>query len=925
MAKPAFRGFVADTQDALLILEGCRRGILPRTTDRLTDAERKSISSGDIFVFSEEQSRIKRWTDGRRWSPSRILNNFLIYKEIPGNATEGEEAPDDSNDRPAAGNAIVQPERAELFSPPATPVVPGSSLFAVPEAPTREESDAYSTSSSVSTFGQARPDDEAAKDTSTKVQRALRGSLTATGSFRDGGLMKKAISVAGQHMITYYSAEDVSSGRLICPTSVPELASLEISNIFLSASYFRHPPVVETLEDGAVRFLRVTDDEPMARKPNAQTKRPRSDSSARREVIAKSAAAQSIYARPQTASAARSQPQEAHTPLVRESHSHPAQTVSELASPHDLSIYDPSHSTMSHDMGHPASNASQSLASGLPGQPAEQSGEHYTGYTSTGYSHTLPYAIPATFSPKSTDSCSGLARSVTAYSSTSGQSELSPVTTHREPLRRRPSSARHEPYSLPSGRQTTFSSRPTSQSAVQTFSGAVEMPASYSSVPDFQAGSQQPHYHTPLYRPLPLHYDYSAQPPRALPYDGSEAAGSHGVEGRYRSASFSHAGVTAILPFSVSSVSQQPARRYSGYVAPTGLCDVLELPMGPAVKGTSRPSTSPPEYPPYSMPLGGSLDFPYPGTSYPTTTDGTAYGSAAPIASSLHYGYPTYSYYQRPATEYSAPQWSYDPYASTSQVYPDSMYAPDTGVSHQPETEMSMEAYQSPYIPSLPQPPQYRDSAAYPVHQTTGSMAYTTDYSSMTPVLPSVPMSVDTSVCQQSDPPGDGVASPRGVPVSQWATALPQTVSRTTPPRAHQLSGSTSHASLKLPTSHYSPLLPSSAAYSESPPPPVQQHAALFADPSSPVPPAAYKHRDAVEGGMAHTSMRSDGPQPEKAPRFSLSTVTGGSAPPSYKRHPGVAAVNYAATLSSSMKEQAKQSISSSLDQAGSEASQYAL
>ena len=127
----------------------------------------------------------------------------MLDREIPGNATEVEEAPDDSNDRPAAGSsAVVQPERAELFSPPLTPAIPSSSLFAVPEAVTREQSDAYSTSSSVSAFGQARSDDEAAKDSSTKVQRALRGSLTATGSFRDGGLMKKAISVAGQHMIT---------------------------------------------------------------------------------------------------------------------------------------------------------------------------------------------------------------------------------------------------------------------------------------------------------------------------------------------------------------------------------------------------------------------------------------------------------------------------------------------------------------------------------------------------------------------------------------------------------------------------------------------------------------------------------------------------------------------------------------------------
>lgn len=139
--KPAFEGYIENTHDALLVFEGqssgsaapapllitqarprfsmqfrlsvkhpaltppaCRRGIAPRARNRLTDAERKAIVSGCVYVFSEQESRIKRsvslwasaclkvgtdvgycvlasrWTDGRRWSPSRILNNFLIYR-----------------------------------------------------------------------------------------------------------------------------------------------------------------------------------------------------------------------------------------------------------------------------------------------------------------------------------------------------------------------------------------------------------------------------------------------------------------------------------------------------------------------------------------------------------------------------------------------------------------------------------------------------------------------------------------------------------------------------------------------------------------------------------------------------------------------------------------------------------------------------
>jgi len=36
------------------------------------------ITSGAVFVFSVEESGIKRWTDSMVWSPSRIVGNFLV-------------------------------------------------------------------------------------------------------------------------------------------------------------------------------------------------------------------------------------------------------------------------------------------------------------------------------------------------------------------------------------------------------------------------------------------------------------------------------------------------------------------------------------------------------------------------------------------------------------------------------------------------------------------------------------------------------------------------------------------------------------------------------------------------------------------------------------------------------------------------------
>lgn len=50
-------------------------------TRRLKESERRLVQSGSVFVFDEHESGIKRWTDGLIWSPSRILGNFLIYRE----------------------------------------------------------------------------------------------------------------------------------------------------------------------------------------------------------------------------------------------------------------------------------------------------------------------------------------------------------------------------------------------------------------------------------------------------------------------------------------------------------------------------------------------------------------------------------------------------------------------------------------------------------------------------------------------------------------------------------------------------------------------------------------------------------------------------------------------------------------------------
>ena len=74
---------MADTHDALLLFQAAIDDIIYKVVRRPHDRERGDvIRSGSIFIYEETGSGIKRWTDGVPWSPSRILGNFLIYREL---------------------------------------------------------------------------------------------------------------------------------------------------------------------------------------------------------------------------------------------------------------------------------------------------------------------------------------------------------------------------------------------------------------------------------------------------------------------------------------------------------------------------------------------------------------------------------------------------------------------------------------------------------------------------------------------------------------------------------------------------------------------------------------------------------------------------------------------------------------------------
>ncbi|KAJ7833528.1 Gti1/Pac2 family-domain-containing protein [Mycena olivaceomarginata] len=74
---------IRNASDVLVVLEAVRRGILPLITLRLSGSERDQLRSGNVFVWEEsiEEGGLVRWTDGRRWSQSKVCAECSTHQE----------------------------------------------------------------------------------------------------------------------------------------------------------------------------------------------------------------------------------------------------------------------------------------------------------------------------------------------------------------------------------------------------------------------------------------------------------------------------------------------------------------------------------------------------------------------------------------------------------------------------------------------------------------------------------------------------------------------------------------------------------------------------------------------------------------------------------------------------------------------------
>ncbi|PAV18444.1 hypothetical protein PNOK_0528600 [Pyrrhoderma noxium] len=90
---------IRSTRDAHIIFHAVSIGLLPMISRRLDNDERAALRSGNVYAWEERGSHtevtglgIERFTEGRRWGPSRVRDEFLFYyeKSPPGHLRDKE-------------------------------------------------------------------------------------------------------------------------------------------------------------------------------------------------------------------------------------------------------------------------------------------------------------------------------------------------------------------------------------------------------------------------------------------------------------------------------------------------------------------------------------------------------------------------------------------------------------------------------------------------------------------------------------------------------------------------------------------------------------------------------------------------------------------------------------------------------------------
>lgn len=180
-------------EDALLVIEAALSHKVPLIERRPLDRERAElIRLGNVFVFIEEHSDIKRWTDGITWLASRILGRFLIYRKLDKQGLLGKE---DKRKSKRAHLALWAPELKR-------PLLVAS--VSADSAPTKNS---YEINGKQDHYLKHAPAIHVTEDRGL-IKKTLLLTIVDDAALR----LKQNV-----HLISYYLAHDVIAGNLLRP------------------------------------------------------------------------------------------------------------------------------------------------------------------------------------------------------------------------------------------------------------------------------------------------------------------------------------------------------------------------------------------------------------------------------------------------------------------------------------------------------------------------------------------------------------------------------------------------------------------------------------------------------------------------------------------------------------------------------------
>ncbi|KAG8952068.1 hypothetical protein FRC03_012278 [Tulasnella sp. 419] len=205
--QPSARGWLRDTVDALVILEAASRNLITRIPERGTSRTRLRVESGAIYVHFYSESGIKRLSDGKSWSVSRVLGNFMLYCETESLSVE------------SSHEAVMPPEYSQISG------VAAKDLYGC----------------------------FMANDGQTRCPDGFR--------LKPNGLVKKTLSIELPKdkltVISYYNPNDIFAGYLQPVHQDPQLGYLRwsLSSWLLNPSLFRQPIDVGVASDGRPIYM----------------------------------------------------------------------------------------------------------------------------------------------------------------------------------------------------------------------------------------------------------------------------------------------------------------------------------------------------------------------------------------------------------------------------------------------------------------------------------------------------------------------------------------------------------------------------------------------------------------------------------------------------------------------------------------------